>query len=109
MGFKTTMRAVADRVYGLTDIKPVRYCAFFLIFIIMALLPMVLNNNSVNVLWTAMSYMLLALGLNIIVGYCAVDVFARKFAQRMENNKNPEVIAKVIATSLIQEIGRAHV
>jgi len=33
-----------------------------------------------------------------------VDVFARKFAQRMENNKNPEVIAKVIATSLIQGI-----
>lgn len=33
-----------------------------------------------------------------------IDIFARKFARRMKNNNYPELIAKVLATSLIQGI-----
>jgi len=33
-----------------------------------------------------------------------IDIFAKKFARRMKNNNYPELIAKVLATSLIQGI-----
>ncbi|MCL1912646.1 MAG: branched-chain amino acid ABC transporter permease [Eubacteriaceae bacterium] len=50
--------------------------------VIMALLPLFLNNYVLNVLWNAFFYMLLAMGLNIIVGYCGLcDLgYAAKFA-----------------------------
>jgi len=51
-------------------------------FAIAAALPLFLDNYSLNVLWNAMFYMLLALGLNVIVGYCGLcDLgYAAKFA-----------------------------
>ena len=64
------------------DNKIVKYGAPSLIFAIMALLPLVSDNYLQNVLWNAMFYMLLALGLNVIFGYCGLcDLgYAAKFA-----------------------------
>jgi len=52
------------------------------IFAAAAALPLFLDNYLLTVLWNAMFYMLLALGLNIIVGYCGLcDLgYAAKFA-----------------------------
>jgi branched-chain amino acid transport system permease protein len=71
-----------DRAYSLMDNKRYRYGAFIAIFGIMAAIPLFLDNYTLNVLWNAMFYMLLALGLNIIVGYCGMcDLgYAAKFA-----------------------------
>jgi len=64
------------------DNKRYRYITIIAIFAVSALLPMALNDYHVMVLWNAMFYMLLALGLNIIVGYCGLcDLgYAAKFA-----------------------------
>jgi len=64
------------------DNKIVKYGAPSLVFAVMALLPLVSDNYLQNVLWNAMFYMLLALGLNVIVGYCGLcDLgYAAKFA-----------------------------
>ena len=71
-----------DRAYGLTDNKKIQYGSVAVLFVIMAALPALLDNYALNVLWNAMFYMLLALGLNIIVGYCGLcDLgYAAKFA-----------------------------
>ncbi|MCL2096620.1 MAG: branched-chain amino acid ABC transporter permease [Oscillospiraceae bacterium] len=73
---------IIDRAYGLMDIKKYRYGVFIAILAVTASLPLFLNNYILNVLWNAMFYMLLALGLNIIVGYCGMcDLgYAAKFA-----------------------------
>ena len=71
-----------DRAYSLMDNKKYKYGAFIIIFIIMSLFPLIFNDYILEVLWSAMFYMLLALGLNIIVGYCGMcDLgYAAKFA-----------------------------
>ena len=71
-----------ERVYSLMDVKIIRYATFGSILIFMASIPAFANNYILEVLWNAMFYMLLALGLNIIVGYCGMcDLgFAAKFA-----------------------------
>jgi len=48
----------------------------------MAVIPLFSDNYILSVLWSALFYMLLALGLNIIVGYCGMcDLgYAAKFA-----------------------------
>ncbi|MCL2045177.1 MAG: branched-chain amino acid ABC transporter permease [Oscillospiraceae bacterium] len=52
------------------------------LLLVMVLLPLRVDNYVQNVLWNAMFYMLLALGLNVIVGYCGLcDLgYAAKFA-----------------------------
>ena len=79
---KSAISGAATRVYGLMYKKRVKYAAIILVFIIMAAIPAFVNNYVLQVLWNAMFYMLLALGLNIIVGYCGMcDLgFAAKFA-----------------------------
>ncbi|MCL2060995.1 MAG: branched-chain amino acid ABC transporter permease, partial [Oscillospiraceae bacterium] len=64
------------------DNKIVRFAAPLLVLVVMALLPLFSDNYVQNVLWNAMFYMLLALGLNVIVGYCGLcDLgYAAKFA-----------------------------
>jgi branched-chain amino acid transport system permease protein len=64
------------------DNKRYRYITIIAIFVASAFLPLILNDYHVMVLWNAMFYMLLALGLNIIVGYCGLcDLgYAAKFA-----------------------------
>lgn len=71
-----------ERVYSLIDNKKYRYSLLAALFIGAAVLPLFLDNYALNVLWNAMFYMLLALGLNIIVGYCGLcDLgYAAKFA-----------------------------
>jgi branched-chain amino acid transport system permease protein len=70
------------QAYNFMDVKRNRYITFAVMFIIMLLFPLFLNNYVLNVIWGAMFYMLLALGLNIIVGYCGMcDLgYAAKFA-----------------------------
>jgi len=64
------------------DNKKYRYGAFIAILVLMSALPLFMNNYVLEVLWNAMFYMLLALGLNVIVGYCGMcDLgYAAKFA-----------------------------
>ena len=64
------------------DNRIVKYSAPLVILLVMILLPLVSDNYVQNVLWNAMFYMLLALGLNVIVGYCGLcDLgYAAKFA-----------------------------
>ena len=59
-----------------------RYTLLLIILVIASLLPFFLNNYALGVLWSAMFYMMLALGLNIIVGYTGMCDFgyAAKFA-----------------------------
>jgi len=73
---------IVDKVYSCFDNKKFKYSTFAATFVIMAALPAFLNNYSLNVMWNAMFYMLLALGLNVIVGYCGLcDLgYAAKFA-----------------------------
>ena len=64
------------------DNKKYKFGTFIALLLIMAVLPLFLNNYVLEVMWNAMFYMLLALGLNIIVGYCGMcDLgYAAKFA-----------------------------
>jgi len=71
-----------ERAYRLTDKKTFKILMPAMLFVVMALFPLFSNDYVLNVLWNAMFYMLLALSLNIIVGYCGLcDLgFAAKFA-----------------------------
>lgn len=71
-----------ERAYSLMNGKWYKYSILTAIFAVMSVLPLFLDNYYLNVLWNAMFYMLLALGLNIIVGYCGLcDLgYAAKFA-----------------------------
>jgi len=73
---------LVERGYRLMDNKLYKYITFGAILLIMALLPLFSNDYTLRVMWNAMFYMLLALGLNVIVGYCGLcDLgFAAKFA-----------------------------
>ncbi|MCL2434369.1 MAG: branched-chain amino acid ABC transporter permease [Clostridia bacterium] len=66
----------------LLDKKSVKFGGGAVILVIMALLPRFVSSYSVEVMWNALFYMMLALGLNIIVGYTGLcDLgFAAKFA-----------------------------
>jgi len=76
------MGKLIDRAYSLMDNKIYRYVTLIAIFVIMAAIPLFSSTYVLNVLWSAMFYMLLALGLNVIVGYCGMCDFgyAAKFA-----------------------------
>jgi branched-chain amino acid transport system permease protein len=76
------MGRLIDRVYGLMDNKMIKYLTVAVIFAIVVVLPGFMNNYAISVAQSAMFYMLLALGLNVIVGYCGMcDLgFAAKFA-----------------------------
>ena len=69
-------------IFDKLDNKIFKYGAPVVILAIMAVLPLFSGNYMLNVLWNAMFYMLLALGLNVIVGYCGLcDLgYAAKFA-----------------------------
>jgi len=66
----------------LPDNKAFQYGAPAALLAVMGVLPVFLDNYALEVLWTAMFYALLALGLNVIVGYCGLcDLgYAAKFA-----------------------------
>ena len=73
---------IMEKAYGLMENKKYKFSTLAAVFAITAALPLLLDNYALNVLWNAMFYMLLALGLNIIVGYCGLcDLgYASKFA-----------------------------
>ena len=66
----------------LPDNRIVKYGVPTALLAVLAVLPVFLNNYVLNVLWNALFYALLALGLNVIVGYCGLcDLgYAAKFA-----------------------------
>jgi len=66
----------------LPDNKIFKFAMPAVLLAIMAVLPIFLDNYALNVLWNALFYALLALGLNVIVGYCGLcDLgYAAKFA-----------------------------
>jgi len=73
---------VIEQAYKLMDNKKIKFCVFVGMFAIMAAIPLVADHYILEVSWNAMFYMLLALGLNVIVGYCGLcDLgYAAKFA-----------------------------
>jgi branched-chain amino acid transport system permease protein len=73
---------IMDRAYSLTDNKKIRYGVVAAVFLLAVLLPQVADRFWVTVFQQALFYMTLALGLNIIVGYCGLcDLgYAAKFA-----------------------------
>jgi branched-chain amino acid transport system permease protein len=64
------------------DNKRNKYLTFAVIFAFAVIFPMFVNDYAISVAQNAMFYMLLALGLNVIVGYCGMcDLgYAAKFA-----------------------------
>ena len=64
------------------DDKKKRRIILASVLLIAVLLPLVTNDRWLNVIWFALFYMLLAMGLNVIVGYTGLcDLgFAAKFA-----------------------------
>jgi len=64
------------------DKKTVKYPTLGVLFLVSAAFPLMFSDYMLNVLCNAMFYMLLALGLNVIVGYCGLcDLgYAAKFA-----------------------------
>ena len=70
------------RISALFDKKIYKYAAIIAVLVIASLFPLIFNVTVLNVLCTSMFYMLLALGLNIIVGYTGLcDLgYAAKFA-----------------------------
>ena len=71
-----------SKAYELMDNKLARVGVLGAIFMIVASFPLYFNNHYLNIMLTAMFYMLLALGLNVIVGYTGLcDLgYAAKFA-----------------------------
>ena len=73
---------LVDKGYGLMDNKLPFFLTMAAIVILACLVPVFGNKYILEVAWNAMFYMLLALGLNIIVGYAGMFDFgyAAKFA-----------------------------
>jgi branched-chain amino acid transport system permease protein len=73
---------LVEKGYTAMDNKRIRWGTSAIILLVVAALPLFTNDRWLNVFWFAMFYMLLAMGLNIIVGYCGLcDLgFAAKFA-----------------------------
>ena len=71
-----------SKAYDLMDNKLIKASVLVGLFLLTASFPLYFGNHTLNVMLTAMFYMLLALGLNIIVGYCGLcDLgYAAKFA-----------------------------
>ena len=73
---------MVDKGYALMDNKQIKWSTLGAIMLISAIIPLFASNYMISVLLSAMFYMLLAIGLNVIVGYCGLcDLgYAAKFA-----------------------------
>jgi branched-chain amino acid transport system permease protein len=84
MEFKVSdfLGGLVDKGYTLMDNKKIRWICFGALFLISVCIPLFTSDRWLNVMWFALFYILLALGLNVIVGYCGLcDLgFAAKFA-----------------------------
>jgi branched-chain amino acid transport system permease protein len=74
--------SLVDKGYDLMDHTMIRWAVYAALIAAAASVPMFANNYVLNVLWNAMFYMLLCIGLNVILGYCGLfDLgYAAKFA-----------------------------
>ena len=79
LGFFTRL---IDQLYTLMEDKKIRWFTLCAIILLALTVPLYSNNYALNVLITAMFYMLLAIGLNVIVGFTGLcDLgFIAKFA-----------------------------
>ncbi|MCL1816703.1 MAG: branched-chain amino acid ABC transporter permease [Clostridiales bacterium] len=73
---------IVDKLYELMDNKRIFYPTMLGILLLACLIPVFCNNYLIEIAWLAMFYMLLAMGLNVIVGYAGMFDFgyAAKFA-----------------------------
>ena len=73
---------LSEKGYALMDNKKIKWSVLGALILIAAVIPLFTNDRWLNVIWYALFYMLLAMGLNVIVGYCGLcDLgFAAKFA-----------------------------
>lgn len=73
---------MVDQCYQLMDRKPIFYGTMAVLLVMACLTPLFADNYILEVAWNAMFYMLLAIGLNVIVGYTGMFDFgyAAKFA-----------------------------
>ena len=73
---------LVDKGYTAMDNKKLKRAILGGIVLLALIIPLFTNDRWLNVIWFALFYMLLALGLNVIVGYCGLcDLgFAAKFA-----------------------------
>ena len=69
---QSSTKQLLDPIYRLADRKSFRLGAPAAVLAVLAGLPLVLNDYWVNVMWGALFFALLALGLNVIVGYCGL-------------------------------------
>ena len=74
--------SLVEKGYAMMDDKKKRYICFAALFLLAVCVPLFTSDRWLNVIWFALFYVLLALGLNVIVGYCGLcDLgFAAKFA-----------------------------
>ena len=74
--------SLTEKGYTLMENKRIKWSVIALLVLLSAIIPLFTNDRWLNVFWFALFYMLLAMGLNIIVGYCGLcDLgFAAKFA-----------------------------
>ena len=73
---------LVDKGYTAMDNKKIKWSVFAFFIIVAVSIPLLINDRWLNVIWFAFFYMLLAMGLNVIVGYAGLcDLgFAAKFA-----------------------------
>jgi len=73
---------LVDKGYKLMENKRILYVTMAVFVVLACLVPRFANNYIIEVAWLSMFYMLLAMGLNIIVGYTGMFDFgfAAKFA-----------------------------
>lgn len=76
------MKELFSKANNFADSKLARAGVLCALFLVVASFPLYFNNHLLNVMLTAMFYILLALGLNVIVGYTGLcDLgYAAKFA-----------------------------
>jgi len=76
------LKSIVNQIYNLLDNKKIKFAVIAAIFVFAVVFPLFVNDYAVSVAQSAMFYMLLALGLNVIVGYCGMcDLgYAAKFA-----------------------------
>jgi branched-chain amino acid transport system permease protein len=68
----TPRPGVLDRVYAYFDVPRNRYLAYGLLLVVLFLAPSVLDRYAMVILTNALLYVVLALGLNIVVGYAGL-------------------------------------
>ena len=80
-----------EGMYRLVETTKGKILVFGILLIAVGTMPLWASSYVLQVAWNAMFYMLLAIGCNIIVGYCGMCVlgYAAKFAVGAYPGQNP--------------------